>query len=117
MESDRVCHASAIMATDPVTTPAQYFKAKSPVFMKIESHPSIYAYLLADFIRFSNLSCLNPAKYSRNILYLFHFYPLFIPLSVEVKSITSTTLRGMLFSQTDESLVPRFKRLNRAAGI
>jgi len=38
--SERVCHASAIMATEPETTPAQYFNTKSALLTMMEIQPS-----------------------------------------------------------------------------
>jgi hypothetical protein len=39
-ESERVCHASAMRARDPVTMPAQYFNAKRTRFTAMLEIPS-----------------------------------------------------------------------------
>jgi hypothetical protein len=39
-ESDKECHASAIMATEPVTIPAQYFNPNNKKFTIKEITPS-----------------------------------------------------------------------------
>ena len=39
-ESERVCQASAIIAMEPVTIPAQYLKPNRRMFTTMESHPS-----------------------------------------------------------------------------
>lgn len=36
IESDKVCQASAIIAIEPVFTPAQYFKANNKIFTTTE---------------------------------------------------------------------------------
>ena len=43
MESDKVCHASAISATEPVTIPAQNLSPKRDVLTMIDQVPSLYA--------------------------------------------------------------------------
>jgi hypothetical protein len=41
-ESDKVCHASATIAIEPVVIPTQYFRPKSTVLSIIDSIPSRY---------------------------------------------------------------------------
>jgi len=45
MESDKVCQASTIIAIEPLTIPAQYFRTNRSVLVTIETHPAREAIL------------------------------------------------------------------------
>jgi hypothetical protein len=55
-ESERVCHASATIAMEPDTIPAQYFRANSTRLTIIETQPALTIILvffgLISFARF-----------------------------------------------------------------
>jgi len=48
MESLSVCHESAIIETDPLTTPAQYLIMKRRVLITMETHPASNEILIDD---------------------------------------------------------------------